>query len=161
SYQYTAKEFNTSKFTYQSGTEDLPVGSGTGKYKTYDIGLTAKAGFEIGSVMIGAYYSQGLTNAYDAGYPSSFHNRFYRASLGIWLNKPKPEIKDTDNDGTPDNQDSCVTVPGPPHWHGCPIPDSDMDGINDEQDSCRTVPGVARYHGCPIPDSDNDGINDE
>jgi len=161
SYQYRVKQYNTSKYIYQSGTEDQPVGTGIGKYKTYDIGLTAKAGFELGSVMIGAYYSQGLTNAYTAAYPSSFHNQVYGASLGIWLNKPKPEIKDTDNDGTPDPEDSCVTIPGPPHWHGCPIPDSDLDGINDEQDSCKNLPGIARYHGCPIPDSDDDGINDE
>lgn len=164
SYQYRYKQYNTSKYIYQSGTEDLPVGLGTGKYKTYDIGVAAKAGFELGSVMIGAYFSQGLTNAYTAAYSSSFHNQVYGGSLGIWLNKPKPIVQpvaDTDQDGTPDDQDSCVTIPGPPRYHGCPIPDSDMDGINNEEDSCKTEPGVARYHGCPIPDTDGDGINDE
>ncbi len=163
-YQYRFRQYNTSKYIYQSGTEDLPVGIGTGKYKTYDIGLVAKAGFELGSVMIGAYFSQGLTNAYTASYPSSFHNQVFGGSLGIWLNKPKPvpaPAEDTDQDGTPDLEDSCKTIPGSPRYHGCPIPDSDLDGINNDEDSCKFEPGVARYHGCPIPDTDQDGINDE
>ena len=164
SYQYQVKQYNTTKYIYESGTEDLPVGMGTGKYKTYDIGITAKAGFELGNIMVGAYISQGLTNAYTAVYSSSFHNQVYGASLGIWLNKPKPipePMADTDADGIPDTQDSCKTIPGSPRWHGCPIPDSDLDGVNDEQDSCKHEPGVARYNGCPIPDTDQDGINDE
>src|SRR5450432_1830418 len=163
-YQNRIKDFNSSKYIYRSGTEDLPVGNGPGKYKTYDIGICAKAGFELGNVLLGAYFSRGLTNAYTAAYPSSFHNQVFGGSFGIWLNNPKPVFKpvlDTDKDGTPDTEDSCKTIPGPPRWHGCPIPDSDHDGINDEQDSCKTVPGVIRYHGCPIPDSDNDGVNDE
>jgi OmpA-OmpF porin, OOP family len=164
SYQNQIIQYNTSKYIYQSGTEDLPVGNGPGAFKTYDIGIAAKAGFELGIVLIGAYFSRGLTNAYTASYPSSFHNQVFGGSFGIWLNNPKPEPKpalDTDKDGTPDIEDSCKTIPGPPRWHGCPVPDSDHDGINDEQDSCKMVPGVIRYHGCPIPDSDNDGINDE
>jgi OOP family OmpA-OmpF porin len=164
SYQNRVIQFNSSTYIFQSGTEDQPVGDGPGAYKTYDIGIAAKAGFELGSVLIGAYFSRGLTNAYTAAYPSSFHNQVFGGSFGIWLNNPKPVFKpvlDTDKDGTPDTEDSCKTIPGPPRWHGCPIPDSDHDGINDEQDSCKTVPGVIRYHGCPIPDSDNDGVNDE
>jgi len=163
-YQNRIKDFNSSKYIYRSGTEDLPVGNGPGKYKTYDIGICAKAGFELGNVLLGAYFSQGLTNAYTATYPSSFHNQVFGGSFGIWLNNPKPAVlpaKDSDKDGTPDTQDSCRTIPGPPRYHGCPIPDSDHDGINDEEDSCKLVPGVARYHGCPVPDSDHDGINDE
>ena len=164
SYQNRIKLFNSSKYIYQSGTEDLEVGQGTGKYKTCDIGIAARAGFELGNVLIGAYFSRGLTNAYTAAYPSSFHNQVFGGSLGIWLNNPKPvpqPVIDTDLDGTPDPDDSCKTIPGPPRWHGCPVPDGDHDGINDEQDSCKTVPGVARYHGCPVPDSDMDGVNDE
>jgi outer membrane protein OmpA-like peptidoglycan-associated protein len=163
-YQNRIKDYASSNFIYSSGKDDLPVGNGPGKYKTYDIGISAKAGFELGNVLIGAYFGQGLTNAYTATYPSSFHNKVFGGSFGIWLNKPKPvaqPLKDTDMDGTPDKDDSCKTIPGPPRWHGCPIPDSDNDGINDEQDSCKLIPGVARYHGCPVPDSDHDGINDE
>ena len=164
SYQNRVLQYNSSNYIYQSGTEDLPVGIGPQKYKTYDIGIDAKAGFELGNVLLSAYFSRGLTNAYTAQYPSSFHNQVFGGSFGIWLNNPKPApqvVKDSDNDGTPDQDDSCKTIPGPPRWHGCPIPDSDHDGINDEEDSCKTIPGLAKYHGCPIPDRDQDGVNDE
>ena len=164
SYQNRVLQYNSSNYIYQSGTEDLPVGNGPDKYKTLDIGIVAKAGFELGNILIGAYFSQGLTNVYTADYPSTFHNQVFGGSFGIWLNNPKPVPKiaeDSDNDGTPDAQDSCKTIPGPPRWNGCPIPDSDHDGINDEEDSCKMIPGVLRYHGCPIPDTDQDGINDE
>ena len=163
-YQNRVLQYNSSNYIYQSGTEDLPVGNGPEKYKTYDIGIAAKAGFELGNVIIGAYFSHGLTNAYTASYPASFHNQVFGGSFGIWLNNPKPvpqPSKDSDKDGTPDLDDSCKTIPGLPRYHGCPIPDSDHDGINDEEDSCKMVPGVFRYHGCPIPDTDQDGINDE
>jgi len=164
SYQNRVLEYNSTNYIYKSGTEDLTVGNGTGEYKTFDIGFSAKAGFELGSVLIGAYYSRGLTNAYTSSYPASFHNEVFGGSLGIWLNKIKPVIPpvtDADQDGTPDTDDSCLTIPGVPKYHGCPVPDSDHDGINDEQDSCKDVPGLSRYHGCPIPDTDMDGLNDE
>ncbi len=164
SYQNRVLQYNSSNYIYQSGTEDMPVGNGQGSYKTFDIGIAAKAGFELGSVLISAYFSRGFTNVYNASYPSGFHNQVFGGSLGIWLNNPKPSPKadpDTDLDGLPDSQDSCKTIPGPPKWHGCPVPDSDLDGVNDDEDSCKMTPGVIRYHGCPIPDSDNDGVNDE
>jgi OmpA-OmpF porin, OOP family len=164
SYQNQVLDYNSNKYIFQSGTVDLDVGNGPQEYKTLDVGICAKAGFELGNVLLGAYFSQGLTNAYTALYPSSFHNQVFGGSIGIWLNKPAPVTqpeKDTDKDGTPDRDDSCVTIPGPPRYHGCPIPDTDHDGINDEEDSCKTIPGPARYHGCPIPDTDHDGINDE
>jgi OmpA-OmpF porin, OOP family len=164
SYQNQVQQFNSPKYLYQSGTIDLPVGNGSGSYKTLDMGIAAKAGFELGNVMIGAYYSRGLTNAYSAAYPASFHNQVFGGSLGIWLNKVKTvaePVKDYDKDGIPDAEDSCKTIAGSPRWHGCPIPDSDHDGINDEEDSCKYVPGSRKYHGCPVPDSDLDGINDE
>ncbi len=164
SYQNRVLQYNATNYIYQSGTDDLPVGNGPEKYKTFDIGIVAKAGFELGNVLIGAYFSRGLTNAYTADYPSTFHNQVFGGSFGIWLNNPRPAPTgaiDSDNDGTPDDLDSCRTIPGPPKYHGCPIPDSDHDGINDEQDSCKSIPGLMRYHGCPIPDTDHDGVNDE
>jgi outer membrane protein OmpA-like peptidoglycan-associated protein len=163
-YQNRVLQYNSSNYVYQSGTEDPLVGNGPGSYKTFDIGIAAKAGFELGSVMISAYFNRGFTNVYNASYPSGFHNQVAGGSLAIWLNKPRPLPKadgDTDKDGLADSQDSCKTIPGPPKWHGCPIPDSDLDGLNDDEDSCRMVPGTLRYHGCPIPDFDNDGVNDE
>ncbi len=163
-YQSRTLKYNSSNYIYQSGTTDLPVGNGPQKYKTFDLGICAKAGVELGSVLLSAYFSQGITNAYTALYPSSFHNVAAGGSIGIWLNKPKPVNQipaDTDKDGTPDIEDSCLTIPGSPRWHGCPVPDSDLDGVNDELDSCKSVPGPARYHGCPVPDADQDGVNDE
>ncbi|HEY4936739.1 MAG TPA: porin family protein, partial [Puia sp.] len=79
-YQNRVLQYNSSNYIYQSGTEDLPVGNGPEKYKTYDIGICAKAGFELGNVVIGAYFSRGLTNAYTASYPSSFHNQVFGGS---------------------------------------------------------------------------------
>ena len=164
SYENRVLPYNSQNYVFNTGTEDHEVGNGPDQYKTLDLGICTKAGFELGNLMLGAYFSHGFTNAYTAHYPSTFHNQVFGGSLGIWLNNPKtvPQaIKDQDNDGTADIDDSCKTIPGPPKYHGCPIPDSDLDGVNDEQDSCKTIAGLARYHGCPIPDTDRDGVNDE
>ena len=164
SYQNRIKPYPYQKWVFNSGTDDLLVGDETGSYKTFDIGVAAKAGVEFGRVEIGMYYSHGFTNVYTASYPSTFHNKTIGGSIGVWFNAPKPPqapVSDTDKDGTPDPDDSCVTIPGVPKYHGCPVPDSDHDGIADDVDSCVNVPGTARYHGCPIPDSDGDGINNE
>lgn len=155
---------NNSKYVYNSDNVDLQVGNAVGKFKTYDIGVNVKAGFEFTNVTINGFFSHGLTSAYEAGYDAHFHHQMIGATLGIWLTKSTPEskpAKDSDNDGIPDDQDSCPTIAGTPAWHGCPVPDTDHDGIDDEHDSCRTVAGVAAYHGCPIPDTDGDGVNDE
>jgi OOP family OmpA-OmpF porin len=150
---------------FSNDNVDLNVGKAADKYNTFDMGLSAKAGFEFGNVMISAYVSQGLTNLYTASYSGSFHHRLLGATLGIWLTKataptPKPP-KDTDLDGVNDTEDACPLQAGPVRWKGCPVPDSDHDGIDDENDSCKSVSGIAKYHGCPIPDTDGDGINDE
>jgi outer membrane protein OmpA-like peptidoglycan-associated protein len=154
---------STDKFAQE--TVDLATGNATGEYKSFDFGLNAKAGFELGNVMISGYVSRGLTNMYTAPYESSFHHQLFGASIGIWLTKQIPsepvKEKDSDLDGVPDKYDSCPDIAGSVKWHGCPVPDSDHDGVNDEEDSCRLVAGSAKYHGCPIPDSDGDGVNDE
>ena len=163
-YQNQVYNPDDAKYEFNSGTDDLPVGKAPGKYKTTDIGMNLKAGFEFGDVMLSGYYSHGFSNTYTADYPSSFHHNIYGATLGIWLTKTTPVNKikkDTDKDGTPDESDACPTVPGTPKHHGCPVPDTDQDGVNDDQDSCVAVKGVAKYHGCPIPDQDGDGVNDE
>ncbi|HTQ27624.1 MAG TPA: OmpA family protein [Puia sp.] len=165
-----SRTYSTNEYNNQNN--DLLVGNAPDKYKTFDFGINAKAGFELGNVMLSAYFSRGLGNFYTADYPSSFHHQLVGGSLGIWLTKavppqPKPlpvlvaVNKDSDGDGVPDAQDSCPTVPGSKVWHGCPVPDTDHDGIDDEHDSCKTIPGVARYNGCPVPDTDGDGIDDE
>ena len=146
-------------------TTDLATGNAQGEYKSFDFGLNAKAGFELGSITISGYFSRGLTNMYTAPYESSFHHQLAGVSLAIWLSKqissePAKE-KDSDLDGVPDKYDSCPDIAGSAKWNGCPVPDSDHDGVNDEEDSCKSIPGIAKYHGCPIPDSDGDGVNDE
>lgn len=169
SFIYNGKTTNeTLKHTdtkYTNESNPVTVGKETGAYKTVDLGINGRAGFELGSVLLSAYFSKGLTNFYNAPYDATFHHSVVGASLGIWLTStgtPAPvKKKDTDKDGIPDDQDACPLKPGSAKWHGCPTPDSDHDGIDDDHDSCRNIQGLARYNGCPIPDSDHDGVNDE
>ena len=149
---------------YYNNTTNLPVGKGTEQYKTTDIGVNARAGFELGSFVLNGYFSRGLTSFYTAAYSGTFQHQLVGGTIGFWLTKPEvraPKIKDTDKDGVPDDQDLCPKQPGTAKYNGCPIPDTDHDGINDEQDSCKTIPGIAKYHGCPVPDTDHDGIPDD
>ncbi|GBL35600.1 outer membrane porin F [Filimonas sp.] len=100
---------------------------------------------------------------------------------------PEPPIaKDTDNDGIPDKEDACPTLPGKREMKGCPdkdndgivdsddlcpdvkglkqfggCPDTDGDGIPDQKDACPDLAGLVKYKGCPVPDTDHDGFNDE
>ncbi|MFT4703981.1 MAG: outer membrane protein OmpA-like peptidoglycan-associated protein [Bradymonadia bacterium] len=75
---------------------------------------------------------------------------------------------DTDGDGVPDDQDSCVLTPEDiDSWEdtdGCPEPDNDLDGLLDDIDSCPTDPedmdGFEDEDGCPDPDNDGDGVLD-
>jgi OOP family OmpA-OmpF porin len=161
----TTQSLTSNPEQFNSETDPVTVGKAPDSYKTVDIGLNGKVGFELGNIMLDLYYSRGLTNMYTADYPGTFHNTVFGASLGVWLTgtgtPPPMRKKDTDKDGIPDAEDACPLVPGVAKYHGCPVPDTDHDGIDDDHDSCRTVPGVARYHGCPIPDRDGDGVNDE
>jgi len=157
--------YNTDKYQYNNDNTDLATGNAVDKYKTLDIGINAKAGFELGNLMLSAYFSRGLSNFYTAPYDGTFHHQLFGATLGIWLTKTIPPaaktVKDSDKDGIPDDEDACPLQAGTIAWHGCPVPDTDHDGIDDEHDSCKTIPGLERYHGCPIPDTDGDGVNDE
>ena len=161
---------NDTTLNYQANSEDLLVGNAVNKYKTLDVGVNAKAGFELGNVILSCYASRGLTNFYTSPYGGTFHHQIFGASLGIWIGKTqtkspsrpvKIKVKDSDNDGVPDDKDLCPNVPGLLKYNGCPVPDTDGDGIDDEHDSCKTVAGIAKYNGCPVPDTDGDGIDDE
>jgi OOP family OmpA-OmpF porin len=142
----------------------LEVGNAPAKVKTFDFGVNARVGFELGNFLLSGFISQGLGNFYQADYDGSFKHRVIGASIGFWLTKapipptpPKP--KDTDKDGIPDSKDGCPTQPGNALTNGCP--DKDGDGIPDHADKCPEIPGQAAYQGCPIPDTDGDGINDK
>lgn len=67
------------------------------------------------------------------------------------------EVKDTDNDGIPDNIDACPTEAGPKTLNGCP--DRDGDGIADKDDACPDQAGPVALNGCP--DRDGDGVPDK
>lgn len=57
---------------------------------------------------------------------------------------------DRDDDGIPDDEDACPSVPGPASNDGCPFGDRDGDGIPDNEDACPDVPGPAANNGCPF-----------
>jgi len=161
----TQESLTQSRKKLSNESNPVTVGKGPDTYKTADLGLNGRVGFELGNVMLSAYVSRGLTSFYNAPYQGTFHHQLAGVSIGIWLsstNKPvSPAKRDTDKDGIPDDYDMCPLKPGTAKWYGCPVPDTDHDGIDDEHDSCRVIPGLARYNGCPIPDSDGDGVNDE
>lgn len=181
------RQYSTNKFTKEE--INLEVGDAPNKAKTFDFGVNARAGFEIGSILITGFISQGLGNFYTAEYDGKFKHRVIGASVGFHLSKgtpPKPKDKDKDgvpdeqdacpalagsmatngcpdkdNDGIADKDDKCADQAGVARYSGCPIPDTDKDGLHDEEDKCPTVPGLKKYSGCPVPDTDGDGINDE
>ncbi|MBU1537170.1 thrombospondin type 3 repeat-containing protein [Myxococcota bacterium] len=79
---------------------------------------------------------------------------------------PPKEALDTDNDGIPDAQDLCKTVPGYKKWHGCPHSPTRTAGVprritppNQIQlpqlkgPATKTAPGATK-------DSDGDGVPD-
>ena len=161
----TTESLTSSTHKYHTQSDPVQVGKGPNTYSTFDYGVNGRAGFEIGSVMLSAYYSRGLGSFYHADYSGTFHHQLVGATLGIWLSSSGTarilRKKDSDRDGVTDDVDQCPLQPGAAAWRGCPVPDTDHDGVDDEHDSCRNVPGVGRYNGCPIPDTDHDGVDDE
>ncbi|MDF2192636.1 OmpA family protein [Paraflavitalea sp. CAU 1676] len=147
---------------FSKSDDEIEVGKGTHKAKTFDFGINGRVGFELGNVIISGFYSQGLSNFFQADYDGTFKHQVIGASVGFWLNKSQPAApkapKDKDKDGVPDDQDACPTLPGSALTRGCP--DKDGDGIADQVDKCPSEPGVAAYNGCPVPDTDKDGVND-
>lgn len=180
---------NDTTVSFKKSETKFEVGEGSNKLKTLDFGVNARVGFELGSILLTGFISQGLSNFYQSEYDASFKHQVVGASIGFWLNPPtkvKPRDKDNDGipdktdgcpdkagtaatngcpdrdgDGIPDGNDKCADVAGLAKYSGCPIPDTDKDGINDEQDKCPDKAGVAKYEGCPVPDTDGDGLNDE
>lgn len=148
--------------SYKAEEEQMMVGNGDGKHRLLDWGFNGLAGFEFGRVFLTANYGRGMSNFYT---PVNYNAAEYKhevmgVRLGIFLGQPvKLADKDTDNDGVPDKEDQCPTLPGSRELKGCP--DQDGDGVIDPQDSCATVPGPADNRGCPYPDRDGDGVIDK
>ena len=169
---YNGKQKNETRIyssnSFKGEEVRLEAGKTEGKFKTLDAGFNARAGFEIGNVLLSGFLSEGLTSFYTASYNGTFKHQVRGASIGIWLNKVKQPVKapkvvkvvDSDDDGVENSIDKCPYIPGPIKYNGCPVPDTDGDGMNDESDACPTVKGVVEFNGCPVPDSDGDGIND-
>src|SRR5687767_2311277 len=163
---YNGKQKNETRIYSSNSFKDeevrLEAGKTEGKFKTFDAGFNARAGFEIGNVLLSGFLSEGLTSFYTASYNGTFKHQVRGVSIGIWLNKVKPPVKaptvikviDSDDDGIENTIDKCPDIPGSGKYNGCPVPDTDGDGMNDESDVCPTVKGVVEFNGCPIPDSD-------
>jgi outer membrane protein OmpA-like peptidoglycan-associated protein len=73
--------------SFKNDEVNLETGSEAGKVKTVDAGLNARAGFELGNVMITGFMSQGLTSFYTASYDASFKHSVKGISVGFWLNR--------------------------------------------------------------------------
>jgi outer membrane protein OmpA-like peptidoglycan-associated protein len=191
SFFYSGKQSFETRDTALHYTQDestIQVGKNENKVATFDFGVNARVGFELGNILLTGYISQGLTNFYNASYNSTFKHHVIGASVGFWLNKKVVLTNDKDGDGVPDKADACPDVAGSPKAggcpdkdgdgvadetdkcpdvkglasnRGCPIADRDNDTVLDDVDQCPDVPGSPKYHGCPIPDTDGDGLNDE
>jgi outer membrane protein OmpA-like peptidoglycan-associated protein len=58
-------------------------------------------------------------------------------------------VKDADNDGILDEQDSCPNEAGIAELKGCPAKDTDGDTVADHLDNCPNEAGPADNQGCP------------
>jgi outer membrane protein OmpA-like peptidoglycan-associated protein len=156
---YSGKQKNETRIyssnTFKDEEVRLESGKDINKFKTFDAGWNARAGFEIGNVILSGFMSEGLTSFYTASYDGTFKHQVRGASIGIWLNKVKQQAKPA--------KKPIVIPPAPkpePKVEPVIVPDSDGDGMNDQSDACPTVAGVVEFNGCPIPDSDGDGLKD-
>jgi len=168
SFFYNGKE--KTETVYNNGTfennedNDLSVGTKPGQYKTFDYGVNALAGIEIGHISLTGNYSRGLGDFYTPTYQGHLNHRVIGGTLAIYFGNPnkaetKKEMKDGDKDGIADKDDKCPNEPGTAVTNGCP--DKDGDGIADKDDKCPNEPGTVLNHGCPVRDSDKDGIPDD
>ncbi len=119
---------------------------------------------------IGGHYYVGkgihVRGGIHAGVVSGMGVPVVRATIGlVWYGN----LKDTDHDGVPDEEDRCPVRPedrdGFKDSDGCPDLDNDNDGISDEEDKCPNKPedmdSFQDDDGCPDPDNDGDGIPDK
>ncbi|HLA52442.1 MAG TPA: OmpA family protein [Flavitalea sp.] len=159
--KYETRVYSTNNFRTREKT--LETGPDEGKVNTLDAGINGRAGFELGSLMISGFITQGLTNYYTAAYDGTFKHQVKGVSLSFWLNRgekkkvvPPPVIET--------KRDTIVIVkPAEPKPEPVkPVaPDRDKDGVPDADDECPDLKGPVELKGCPIPDTDGDGLNDK
>jgi len=121
---------------------------------TPDLGIPAVAGIKLfsstpASIDLRVAYKISISdseNYWTLGAGVSFHLGKYRS--------------DQDQDGIPDDEDSCPQLAGLSAFEGCP--DSDEDGVPNQDDNCPFEAGLIRLQGCPEnqTDSDQDGVPD-
>jgi OmpA family/Thrombospondin type 3 repeat len=125
---------------------DHPIEGGVGVSYGLGSGISVQGGVNVG-IMAGV------------GTPQ------FRAMVGVkWV----PSLKDTDNDGIPDEEDKCPLIKedldGFEDGDGCPELDNDKDGIIDTKDKCpnkaEDLDSFEDEDGCPELDNDKDGIID-
>jgi outer membrane protein OmpA-like peptidoglycan-associated protein len=93
SFFYSGKQITQSRLfpTYKFEEKESPieVGNDINKVKTLDLGVNARAGFEIGQLVLTGFYSRGLSSFYQASYDGKFNHELVGASVGFYLNKRK------------------------------------------------------------------------
>jgi len=96
SFYYSGKNLYQTRlfpsYKYEEKERTLEVGKEVNKIKTFDMGLNARAGFELGKILLTGFYSRGLTSFYQAGYNGKFNHEVYGASIGFWINSKKKKV---------------------------------------------------------------------
>ena len=141
---------NPEQFSSQSNP--VTVGKGPDTYKTMDLGVNGRAGFELNKMMISAYFSRGLTSFYNADYPGTFHHQVFGISLGIWIASsgiPEPDrkvVRKPVRKAAPPPARKAAPAPvrkaAPPSPVRKPLPVLDLrqTAVDNDQDSCKLVP---------------------
>ncbi len=117
------------------------------------VGFQWGAGLRLGPIYLG---SQSIISAV-TGKNTKAADLYAGLKIPIYQTK----LKDRDNDGIVNDEDSCPDVAGPIENKGCPWKDTDSDGILDKDDDCPKVTGPEENNGCPWKDTDSDGVLDK
>lgn len=117
------------------------------------VGFQWGAGLRLGPIYLG---SQSIISAV-TGKNTKAADLYAGLKIPIYQTK----LKDRDNDGIVNDEDSCPDVAGPIENKGCPWKDTDSDGILDKDDDCPKVAGPKENSGCPWKDTDSDGVLDK
>ncbi|GEM_PF-440717 len=118
------------------------------------------------SALIGYQLGDRLDLSYSYDYTLSDLKRTSTGSHEITVGYRFVPLKDSDQDGVPDDKDQCPGKWGPANNNGCPreeianLDDRDGDGIPNDQDQCPDEAGPKQFNGCPWKDRDGDGIHD-